>query len=345
MYIRVSDGSNATKTAIDLAGTEQWRVSLGSRSITQTSTAGTLQDARNTHGTLPLSLTLMVRGGTKEKNRAIISRIISRMQGKVQVGELDGYDGLVFIGNLKSYTVNAQSARWYTVTLVIECEQWITGTLPIVQTRRLKQGDVYYFALLNCPEKGWTTIKRGTKADGSDATVEQEISPNEVPVVNPYTREWMGIYGGISQFSALSGESVFTHIITESHGDGDTPGLIPTPVSFRIKPTSAGMKSITIEATSADTPDNNWVIELENIGDGYTFELVAPRPGSDSIFTFYMLDASGTAIEAENIVKTISRWPVYAGGSMTISITGVSEDTENGSKINFTFTMPALKAL
>lgn len=345
MYIRVSDGSNATKTNIDLTGTEQWRVSLGARSITQTSTAGTLQDARNSHGTLPLSLTLMVRGGTREKNRAIISRIISRMQGKVQVGGLDGYTGVVFIGNLKSYSVNPQSARWHTVTLVIDCEQWITGALPILQTRRLKQGDDYYFSLLDYPSAGWTTIKRGTKADGSDATTVQEIGPDETPIVDPYTKDWMGIYGGISQFDALSGESVFTHIITESHGDGDTPGLIPTPVSFRVKPTSAGMESITIEATSADTPDNNWVIELENIGDGYTFELVAPRPGSGDFFTFYMLDASGTAIEADNIVKNITRWPVYAGGSMTISITGVSEDAENGSKINFTFTMPALKAL
>lgn len=126
MLFYVSEGGNSFPVQVDPEDLEmeQWRVSLGARPVSQSSTAGTLQDARNTFGTLPLSLTLMVRGGSKERNRALCMQLVSMLQGKVLVRSLKGYPLQIFIGNLKSYTIGDQTERWCTITLVIECEKW-----------------------------------------------------------------------------------------------------------------------------------------------------------------------------------------------------------------------------
>ena len=372
MYIRVSDGSNATYTGLDLTNIEQWRVSLGARSVSQSSTPGTLQDARNAYGTLPLSLTLMVRGGTKEKNRALCSRIISRLQGKVEVGELDGYEDVVFIGSVKSYSINAQCARWFTMTIVIECEKWITGALPIT-TEWAVDADTCYYAMTEYDvEAGETTSmyllgkygaevytvtheggtyhiydETGTEVDELEFSDGQGGIELIMPVADPFGPSTEGgsvvIDGGNFEFRPEFSSSGSSHTVTirERHSGDITPGLIPTPLSLRIKATGS-VNTLKITASSQDTPENAWRMELRNLLTGYEFIVSAPHPGSDETFGFTLTDGSGNKVDPDNIVKNITRWPVFAGGTMRIDIYGSSAGS---GEIEFEFTMPALQAL
>ena len=321
MIMYVTNGSNDIHSRdhyIDLRYTEQWRVSLGARSVSQSSTPGTLQNARNEFGVLPLSLTLMVKGGTKEKNRAIISRILSRMSGKIVIEELEGYENQAFIGNLKSYSINPQCERWHTLTLIIECEKWITKSIQ-------PGGYIPEFADV-LPVELTTSFENPQYVHTVDAIV--------------------GMHAGASQ------ETTGTITVKEKkpYASRETElkasGVITTPLSLYIHAlASAGFESLTLTATSYNTPDNEWSLRLSGLPAGHVFKLDAPLPGAGNQFSIAVEDSSGNTVDASNILSEMTKWPTYAGGYMEIAVSALGDTEGTLSQGTIQFPVCALKAL
>lgn len=321
MIMYATNGSNDIRSRdhyIDLRYTEQWRVSFGARAVSQSSTAGTLQDARNSYGTLPLSLTLMVRGGTKEKNRAIVSRILSRMNGKIVIEELDGYENLAFIGSLKSYSVNPQCERWYTLTLVFDCEKWIT--------KSIQPGGYSPSASDVLPVELTTSFENPQYIHTIDAVVDMHAGTSQETTGTITVKE----------------KKPYTDRETELKASG----VITTPLSLYINAlASAGFESLTLTATSYDTPDNEWSLKLSGLPAGHAFKLDAPLPGAGNQFSITVEDGSGNTVDASNILSEMTKWPTYAGGYMEIAVSALGDTEGTLSQGTIQFPVCALKAL
>jgi len=260
----------------------------------------------------------MVRGGTREKNRAIVSRILSRMNGKIVIEELDGYENLAFIGSLKSYSVNPQCERWYTLTLVFDCEKWIT---EIIQPG-------------------------GYFPSGSDVLPVELTTSFENPQSIHTIDAIVDMHAGTSQ------ETMGTITVKEKkpYMDRETElkasGVITTPLSLYIQAlASAGFESLTLTATSYDTPDNEWSLKLSGLPAGHAFKLDAPLPGAGNQFSIAVEDGSGNTVDASNILSEMTKWPTYAGGYMEIAVSALGDTEGTLSQGTIQFPVCALKAL